>query len=362
MFRRRCATAEPLDAARPSGTRIRRFFAYLRVRSTLSRETRRLRAPEGLSLTSLGASRSWGGRDDGHLFSAMQRWRSAYGIMLPAIDLRWCSLGMSLPHFFLEQQVIERESSEVFPLRLARDDARHARVLRLAPGEHIAVIDAVQDYFECEIVDFSDEIPLVRIAAKLDAVMDEPTVVLVQGLPKGDKMEEVIRHATEIGVAGFVPLKCERSIVKLDGKKAKSKVERWGAIAKSAAMQAGRSFVPEVSEPRTLAEACELLSQATAVLVCWEEASQTANLAEALHAGLFACGSPKADARVAVVVGPEGGLTQREVDALLACNPRAALVSLGANILRTETAGLIAPALVLYELGGLGASFRGAGE
>ncbi len=268
---------------------------------------------------------------------------------------------MSLPHFFLEDQVLAHEGESEFPLRLSRDDAKHARVLRLAPGEHIAVVDASRDYFECEIVDFSDDIPVVRIAAALDGNAEDPTVILVQGLPKGDKLEMVIRHATELGVSGFVPMKCARSIVKLDDKKAKSKVERWSAIAKSAAMQSGRSFVPEVSRPLSLAEVCELISQATAVLICWEEAPQTANLAEALRSGLVSCGVEKsvADARVAVVVGPEGGLTQEEVDALLACNPRAALVSLGPSILRTETAGLIAPALALYELGGLGASYGG---
>lgn len=269
---------------------------------------------------------------------------------------------MSLTHFFLENQIIAAEGEPVFPLRLSRDDAKHAKVLRLSAGEHIAVIDAARDYFECEIVEFADELPLVRVAAKIDGGADEPLVILVQGLPKADKLEMVIRHATEIGVSGFVPLKCARSIVKLDDKKAQSKVERWKTIAKSAAMQSGRNLVPEVSMPLSLRETCEFLKEATAVLICWEEAPQTANLAEALHAGLAACRVDKspADARVAVVVGPEGGLTQEEVDALLACNPRAALVSLGPSILRTETAGLIAPALVLYELGGLGASYEGS--
>lgn len=269
---------------------------------------------------------------------------------------------MSLPQFFLDSQLLSRESEEVFPLRLAKDDAKHARVLRLAKGEHIAVVDAGKDYFECEIVDFSDVIPLVRISRHVDYVPDEPTVILVQGLPKADKMEMVIRHATEIGVSAFVPMKCSRSIVKLDDKKASSKLERWSSIAKSAAMQSGRKLVPKVTAPQTVKEVCELLSEATAVLICWEEAPQTANLSAALASGLAACGVDRspADARVAVVVGPEGGLSAEEVDALLACNPRAALVSLGSSILRTETAGLIAPGLVIYELGGLGKSYAQA--
>ncbi|MFR5091803.1 MAG: DnaJ C-terminal domain-containing protein [Adlercreutzia equolifaciens] len=75
---------------------------------------------------------------------------------------------MSLPRFFLENQVLAAKTEAVFPLRLALDDAKHARVLRLAAGEHIAVIDADQDYFECEIVDFADELPLVSIARHED--------------------------------------------------------------------------------------------------------------------------------------------------------------------------------------------------
>ena len=267
---------------------------------------------------------------------------------------------MSLPHFFLNDQVLASEGEPVFPLRLASDDAKHARVLRLAPGEHVAVVDAAQDYFECEIVDFSDAVPLVRVAQRLRERAAGPAVVLVQGLAKGDKMETVIRHATELGVAGFVPFAADRSIVKLDAKKAAARTERWRAIAKSAAMQSGQRAVPEVGEPASLDEVCGLFGQATALLVCWEEAPFTTGVGDAVAAGLAACGSSVEDARVVVVVGPEGGLARREVDALLACNPRSALVSLGPSILRTETAGIVAPALVLYELGGLGGSVCGA--
>ncbi|MFR7494903.1 MAG: RsmE family RNA methyltransferase [Adlercreutzia sp.] len=179
-------------------------------------------------------------------------------------------------------------------------------------------------------------------------------MILLQGLAKGDKMETVIRHATEVGVAAFVPLTCARSIVKLDGKKAAAKTERWRAIAKNAAMQSGQARVPEVAEPVSVREAAAMLGQATAVLVCWEEAPETASLREAVHDALLATCTPAADARIAVVVGPEGGLAEEEVRCFLGCNARARLVTLGPSILRTETAGIVAPALVLYELGGMG--------
>ena len=267
---------------------------------------------------------------------------------------------MSLHRFFLDDQVLAQEAAPAFPLRLAPDDARHAKVLRLAPGEHIAVVDAASDYFECEVVAVGDGLPLVRIAQRGGERPAGPQVMLLQGLAKGDKMEEVVRHGTELGVVAFVPLACERSVVRLDAKKTASKTARWQAIAKSAAMQSGQMRVPEVSAPRTVREACGLLGGATAVLVCWEEAPEAAGLRAALERGLAACGALPADARVAVVVGPEGGLAQAEVDALLGCNPRASLESLGPSILRTETAGVVAPALVLYELGALGGSAEAA--
>lgn len=267
---------------------------------------------------------------------------------------------MSLPRFFLENQVLAAETEAVFPLRLATDDAKHAKVLRLAAGEHVAVIDAASDYFECEIVDFSDGLPLVSIARHEEAVEEGPRVMLLQGLAKGDKMETVIRHATEVGVAAFVPLACRRSVVKLDGKKAAAKTGRWLAIAKSAAMQSGQARIPEVSEPMTVGEAASMLAEATAVLVCWEEAPESASLRGAIQGALAATCTPAADARIAVVVGPEGGLAEEEVRAFLTSNPRARLVTLGPSILRTETAGIVAPALALYELGGMGNGPAGA--
>ena len=118
---------------------------------------------------------------------------------------------MSLHHFFLDDQVIAEETQAEFALRLAADDRKHAKVLRLEAGEHISVVDAARDYFECEIVSADSGDIVVRIAQRLEAPADEPNVILVQGLAKGDKMDDIVRHATEIGIAGFVPLSCSRS-------------------------------------------------------------------------------------------------------------------------------------------------------
>lgn len=258
---------------------------------------------------------------------------------------------MSLPRFFLENQVLSDEGDDVFALRLTAEDAKHARVLRLQPGEHIAVIDAVQDYFECEIASMRDGVE-VRIARHEADTELGPQVVLLQGLCKGDKMDMVIRHATELGVSAFVPLACERSVVRLDAKKAASRVQRWRSVAKSAAMQSGQPAVPQVSEPMRPYEAAQVLAGATCVAVCWEEARST-SLRQAIQSGLEATGTPAADARVAVCIGPEGGFSEAEVQTLCNANTRSYPVTLGRSILRTETAGIVAPALAIYELGGL---------
>ena len=281
---------------------------------------------------------------------------------------------MSLPHFFLDTQIIAHESDEVFTLELTDSDARHARVLRLDAGEHLAVIDAEKDYFECEIVSFAENLPRVRIAQKLQATTPSFSVTLFQGLAKGDKMDEVLRHTTEIGIDAYVPLVCERSVVRLEEKKAAKRVERWRSIAKSAAMQSGRLAIPRVGELTNFQQACECLSEFSCVCVFWEEAPMTRCVHDALRelclsqpdnreAVCYKTGDTEAkkcacctetQKRVAIIVGPEGGLTQKEIDALLASNVHAHLVSLGPGILRTETAGVVACALVLYELGGLG--------
>lgn len=255
---------------------------------------------------------------------------------------------MAFPHFYLTSQVLSQEQSTCFALDLLSDDLKHARVLRLAPGEHIAVIDASSDYFECEVVSFEEKL-VVKISTHLHSFDDAfPCVVLAQGLAKGDKMDTIIRHATELGVRRFIPFSSERCVMKLDEKRAGKKVERWNAIAKSAAMQSGQPCIPKVELPCSLEQLGSAIGDVDILLICWEEATQTESLKKALQS--FAL--QDSPVTVAVVVGPEGGLSEKEVKCLMGSHPNATLVSLGSSILRTETAGIVAPALVIYELGG----------
>lgn len=272
---------------------------------------------------------------------------------------------MSLPHFFLDEQIIAQESAPEFALRLSGDDMKHAKVLRLKPGEHIAVVDAAQDYFECEIAGYEDDEMIVRVASHGDGGEDPESkchVILFQGIAKGDKMDSVIRQVTELGIHAVVPLACERSVVKLNDEKAHKRTARWQFIAKSAAMQSGRRYVPAVMDPQDVKQAAGMSAAAQAVVICWEESDGTCGIGAAIRSALEdgdaaggASGAPDEN-WVAVIVGPEGGLTEAEVSAFRDCNPHAAVASMGNTILRTETAGVVASALALYELGGLGNS------
>ena len=260
---------------------------------------------------------------------------------------------MPLACFHLEEQVLAHEQRPAFALRLGEEDLRRLRALDVAPGGRIAVVDAESDYFVCELRSLGEEGPVVSIAQRTAAPAAAPEVLLAQGLAKGDRMDEVVSRAAELGVGAVAPFACARSAAGRAGEEAHGAVQRWREVARCAAAQAGRPRAPEVYEPCGVDVLCRRLAGAQAVLVCWEEAARTAALSEAL-VGVRADAGP-----VAVVVGPEGGLEPREVDALLACNPRARLASLGPSVLRTETAGVLAAALVLYELGCLGP--RGSG-
>ncbi len=256
---------------------------------------------------------------------------------------------MTLPHFFLKHQVIAQQSSAVFALELSQEDLKHAQVLRLSAGEHIAVIDASSDYFECEVVSLSKSALEVTIAQRLN-VPKRASVTLVQGLAKGEKMDTILRQATELGIDEFVPLLSSRSIVKLDEKKTATRMRRWISIAKHAAMQSGRSSLPQVFEPLTLSALAKNMNAYDAIFICWEEVALSQSIAQALSQLRLHTEKQPFELRLLVVVGPEGGLSQEEVDTLMVMHSQSFLVSLGPSILRTETAGVVAPALLFYEL------------
>jgi 16S rRNA (uracil1498-N3)-methyltransferase len=229
-----------------------------------------------------------------------------------------------------------------------RDESHHiARVLRLGPGDTIVASDGSgREYTMC----------LERVGdTAIGVVMDsrerraEPPlrVTLLQGVPKADKMDAVIRGATELGVARFSPVRTERTVIRLATTAWATRAQRWQRIAREATKQCGRAVVPPVDTARPLGEYLEALSpmpRDELRLCVWEQADRL--LASVLDAG------PREPRTALVLIGPEGGLSPEEAGA--ANRSGFVSVSLGPRVLRTETAALAVVAIVLSRFGDLG--------
>lgn len=224
-------------------------------------------------------------------------------------------------------------------------DRRHylLHVLRLGEGASLELFDGSGRAFDARVASVdADTVRLVLGPARHTPPARE--VHILQGLPKGDKLEWVLQKGTELGATAFHPVAAARSVVKLEPRRAEERTSRWTKIVEEAARQCRRNDVPLVHTPRPLVEAARALAPGTTLLVLDEEESAVP-LGEAFRS--CAPGAP-----VALVVGPEGGLDREEVSALRALGGRP--VTLGRRILRTETAALAALAVMAHLDGELG--------
>ena len=218
---------------------------------------------------------------------------------------------------------------------LGEEDSQHAlRVLRLTPGEEIELV-CPPERFLARIEGVEDGAVRVRAMEPLRSTEARAQVTLYQGLPKADKMEWIVQKATELGAYAVQPVAMERCVVKLDGRDAAKKAERWQKIAREAVKQCARIRVPEVREPKKLAGLREELAALDLLIVPWEDARDGS--VRACVESVSHLPAP----RIGVLIGPEGGISPAEAQWLReAAGGR--LVTLGPRILRTETAGLCA--------------------
>lgn len=253
---------------------------------------------------------------------------------------------MSRHRFFLSEPLTAPAVGAIQAAPLSAEDARHAvRALRLRVSEEIDLVEPGGSTWRVGVNAVDGDSVSVELLELLGSV-PEPDVTLVFGVLKGGKNDDVVEGAVEVGARAIAPVLFERSIVRLDADKRSERGERWRRVAQAAAKQSKRSAVPTVTDPVTAAELVPVLAGYDAVLVAWEDAGGDGIAARLTQLQLAA------DARVAIVVGPEGGLSAGEVSALEAAG--ALTVTLGVTILRAETAGVVATALVVHELGGLG--------
>ena len=241
-------------------------------------------------------------------------------------------------HFFVEPEQVQESC-----IYVTGQDVNHIRnVLRMKPGEEVAISDGRGRTYSCVIEDLQPE----QVIAKIQNAEEESSelnasITLFQGLPKGDKMEWIIQKCVELGVTRIVPVKTRRTIVKLDDKKASTKVRRWNSISEGAAKQSGRGLVPEVSDVISFAEALEQANKMDVVLIPYEMARDMAKTREVL-------GNVRPGQSVGIFIGPEGGFDEVEVEQAMAAG--AAPITLGRRILRTETAGMAVLAMLVLLL------------
>ncbi len=216
------------------------------------------------------------------------------------------------------------------------------RVLRLGSGDAVEVFDGEGGLYEGRIEDL--DAGRIVLGPRRAAVPDDPPFLLLQGLPKGEKMDWIVRKAVELGVSHVVPVSCRRSVVRLTSERSSRRVERWRRIAREAARQSGRADLPRVDPPRPLDEALALARPEWLRLCPWEGEHER-SFRQVVETRRDAPGH-------AVLIGPEGGLEEAEVEA--ARTAGFVTVTLGRRILRTETAPLAILAAVRFVQGRLG--------
>ncbi len=233
---------------------------------------------------------------------------------------------IQMPKFFLPNESFGEDSVTV-----TGQAARHiAYSLRMAKGDSLTLSDMSGNQYDCIIESFTQDSVSAKILSCTKAPGEPPCkIVLYQALAKGEKMDYIVQKATELGVCEIVPFESERCIVKSDKKGDSAKTERRIKIATDAAGQCGRGRIPEIKPTVTFKEALEALSKNQLAFLCYE-GENTLSLKELLPEEIPSC--------IGFMIGPEGGFSQKEVDAASKCAVK--LAGLGKRILRTETASL----------------------
>lgn len=243
-----------------------------------------------------------------------------------------------MPKYFTEPENIKDGFIEIFS-----DEAKHIlNVMRMEIGDTLTICDGQSNDYLCRICETGKNCLKAKIEETTKSESEPKTkITLYQGLPKSDKMELIIQKCVEIGVCRIVPVITERAVVKIEkGAKEDKKTERWQKIAESAAKQSGRGIIPAVERPMKFKDAIEEAVKNGEAIIPYEN-EKNRGLKEFVK-------NSKAE-NIGIFIGPEGGFDTKEIE--FAVENGVMSVTLGKRILRTETAGIVTSAIVLYELG-----------
>ena len=248
-------------------------------------------------------------------------------------------------HFFVEPSQISDKS-----VIITGEDVNHIKnVIRLKVGDEISISNGIdgRDY-RCGIASMTDTEILCELRfIKEDGVELPSKVYLFQGLPKGDKMEFIIQKLVELGVYEIIPVAMKRCVVRLDDKKAKSKIARWQGISEAAAKQSKRGVVPQIHDVMSYQSALEYAQTMDVKLVPYEM-EQTLDGASGMAGTKQIIEGLRPGQSVAVFIGPEGGFEESEIQSAIDAGMKP--ITLGKRILRTETAGMTVMAWLMYQL------------
>lgn len=240
---------------------------------------------------------------------------------------------MTLPLFLVAPQLVEG-AVPGGSLVLDGPEGRHAAtVRRIAPGERVMLADGLGLRVTCEVVDAAKTELALRIVEVVHEPEPAPRFVLVQALAKGDRDDQAVEAATELGVDEIVPWQAARCIVQWRGERGEKSRRKWEATVGAATKQSRRARVPVVAHLATTSALVARAQVAAAAYVLHEDATSTL-AGQALPAA----------GEVLVVVGPEGGITPEEVAQLEAAG--AVAVRLGHSVLRSSSAGPAALAVL----------------
>lgn len=238
-----------------------------------------------------------------------------------------------MPRFF-------KEFFEEEPF-ISGDDARHiSKSLRMKVGEKLTVCDTKGVDYNCTITGFSGDSVLLNINEKIpNATEPGVFVTLYQCLCKGDKMDTIVKQSVEMGVSKIVPVISTNCVSRPDDKALKKKIERWQKIANEAAGQSGRGILPEVAYAISFNET---VKSAASDNICYFFYELGTEPMKKIDDGVKT---------ISVIIGPEGGFTQKEAEAIV--NAGAVCATLGPRILRAETAPVAAMANIMLLSGNM---------
>ena len=236
--------------------------------------------------------------------------------------------------FFVEDNQIENNE-----IKIMNDDLKHiSNVLRMRIGEEILITNKnTAETYKCSIKEINKNEAVCTIIEK-EENDTEPSIKvdIFQGIPKSDKMETIIQKSVELGVSKIFPVSMKNCVAKI--KDDIKKQERWQKISEAAAKQSKRNIIPSIEKSVDIKYLCSKIDEYDLVLVAYENEDKK-TIKDILK-------NNKVE-KIAIVVGPEGGLTEKEVEELIKCGAKA--VSLGKRILRTETAPIAMISMIMYE-------------